>query len=146
MGDNDEGGRESTLCKRTLRNQHIQFRRGSLHNWSTRIASSRNIARIQVHLCNQLASPLVAAGLSRLPSRQLRLLRDDEDGPFPSSDIAPSKHPKKAAEGMVRGGCLNPPTPKIRAPHNFVTMTQCIPPTQIANNLIWGMFKPVVSR
>jgi hypothetical protein len=39
---------------------------------------------------------------------------------------------------------LNPPTPKIWAPHNFVTMTQCIPPTQIAHNSIWGMFKPTL--
>ena len=33
---------------------------------------------------------------------------------------------------------------KIWAPHNFVTMTQCLPPTQIANNSIWGMFKPTL--
>jgi hypothetical protein len=34
----------------------------------------------------------------------------------------------------------------MRAPHTFVTMTQCIPPTQIANNSIRGMFKPTLMR
>ena len=37
-------------------------------------------------------------------------------------------------------GMFKPTNPKIWAPHNFVTMTQCIPPPQIANNSIWGMF------
>ena len=33
---------------------------------------------------------------------------------------------------------FKPTNQKIWAPHNFVTMTQCIPPTQIAHNLIWA--------
>ena len=45
---------------------------------------------------------------------------------------------------LFGGQCLNPPPQEKRAPHNFVTMTQCIPPTQITNNSIWGMFKPTL--
>ena len=47
---------------------------------------------------------------------------------------------------LLGGHVLNPPPPKKRAPHTFVTMTQCPPPTQIANGLIWGEFKPTLLK
>ena len=54
------------------------------------------------------------------------------------------KQPKVWFVVRYHRGMFKPTNQKIWAPHNFVTMTQCIPPTQIAHNSIWGMFKPTL--